>query len=183
MANQVLFVQGGGAGTHDTWDSKLVESLRRELGPDYHIRYPRMPSEANPKYSAWKESIDKEVARLGDGAILVGHSVGATILINFLADHPPEPALGGVFLIGAPFIGDKGWPSDDIEPCSDLGARLPAKMPIYLYHGGKDRTVPVAHVELYAKAIPQAVARRLAGRDHQLNGDMSEVAADIRGVQ
>lgn len=29
---QVLFIQGGGAGTHDEWDGKLVESLRRELG-------------------------------------------------------------------------------------------------------------------------------------------------------
>jgi len=41
-------------------------------------------------------------------------------------------------------------------------------------------TAPVAHVDLYAKAIPQAVVRRLRGRDHQLNNDMSEVAADIR---
>jgi hypothetical protein len=35
------------------------------------------------------------------------------------------------------------------------------------------------HAELSAKAIPQAVLRKLAGRDHQLNNDMSEVAADI----
>jgi hypothetical protein len=30
------------------------------------------------------------------------------------------------------------------------------------------------------KFHPQAVVRRLAGRDHQLNEDMSEAAADIR---
>ena len=36
------------------------------------------------------------------------------------------------------------------------------------------------HVGLYARAIPQAVVRRLNGRDHQLNNDMSEVAAEIR---
>jgi len=36
------------------------------------------------------------------------------------------------------------------------------------------------HVGLYARAIPQAVVRRLTGRDHQLNNDMSEVATDIR---
>jgi len=35
-------------------------------------------------------------------------------------------------------------------------------------------------IGLYARAIPQAVVRRLTGRDHQLNNDMSEVAADIR---
>ncbi|MEP7191263.1 MAG: hypothetical protein ABI903_00175 [Actinomycetota bacterium] len=26
---QILFIQGGGAGTHDEWDNKLVESLCR----------------------------------------------------------------------------------------------------------------------------------------------------------
>ena len=31
-ARRVLFVQGGGEGTHDEWDHKLVDSLMRELG-------------------------------------------------------------------------------------------------------------------------------------------------------
>src|SRR5258707_15728966 len=37
---QILFIQGGGAGAHDVWDGKLVESLRRELGGGYEVRYP-----------------------------------------------------------------------------------------------------------------------------------------------
>jgi hypothetical protein len=45
-----LFIQGGGAGSHDEWENKLVDSLRRELGPDYDVRYPRMPKEADPSY-------------------------------------------------------------------------------------------------------------------------------------
>jgi hypothetical protein len=41
MTRQLLFVQGGGGeNAHDVWDSKLVESLERELGPDYEVRYP-----------------------------------------------------------------------------------------------------------------------------------------------
>ena len=36
---QVLFIQGGGAGTHDEWDDKLVDSLRREIGPSYEVRF------------------------------------------------------------------------------------------------------------------------------------------------
>jgi hypothetical protein len=51
MTNHVLFVQGGGEGAHDKWDSKIVESLVRELGPDYAVRYPRMPHEADPHYA------------------------------------------------------------------------------------------------------------------------------------
>jgi hypothetical protein len=39
LKRQVLFVQGGGAGVHERWDSKLVDSLRRELGqePRKHV--------------------------------------------------------------------------------------------------------------------------------------------------
>ena len=180
MTNQVLFVQGGGEGVHDKWDNKIVESLERELGPDYAIRYPRMPHEANPTYAAWKAAIRRQFDRLDEGVILVGHSIGGTILIRTLADEPPRLTFAGVFLIAAPFVGDGGWQSDDIEPLTDLGAKLPEQTPIYFYHGSKDETAPFGHVQLYAQAIPHAVVRRLSGRDHQLNNGMSEVAADIR---
>jgi len=180
LTNQVLFIQGGGEGTHDEWDNEILESLERELGPDYAVRYPRMPHEADPKYADWKAAIKRELAGLGDGAILIGHSIGGTILIRTLTDDPPKLTVGGIFLIAAPFVGDGGWHSEDSETLSDLGRNLPEQIPIYLYHGSKDETAPFGHIDLYAKAIPQAVVRRLSGRDHQLNNDMSEVAADIR---
>ena len=49
-----------------------------------------------------------------------------------------------------------------------------------MYHGRDDDTAPLAHVELYTRALPSAHVRRLANRDHQLNNDLSEVANDIR---
>jgi len=182
MIRHVLFVQGGGEGAHDEWDNKLVDSLERELGSGYQIRYPRMPNEADPAYARWKTALEEEFSKLDDGAILVGHSIGGTILINALAADAPERALGGVFLIGAPFIGDGGWPSDEIKPRTKLGAELPDGVPVYLYHGSDDETAPVMHMDLYARAIPQAVTRRLKGRDHQLNDDLGDVASDIRSL-
>jgi predicted alpha/beta hydrolase family esterase len=160
--------------------AKLVESLERELGPDYEIRYPRMPDEDDPKFAHWKAALRKELDKLDDGAVLVGHSIGATILVHSLAEEPPEWSPAGIFLVSMPFIGKEGWPSDDIKPEPDLGAKLPAQSPVYLYQGSADETVPAKHAELNAKAIPQAVVRKLSGRDHQLDNDMSEVAADIR---
>lgn len=183
MTRQLLFVQGGGGeNAHDEWDSKLVESLERELGPDYEIRYPRMPDEDNPKFARWKAALRKELDKLDDEAVLVGHSIGATILVHSLAEEPPERPPAGIFLVSMPFIGKDGWPSDDIKPEPDLGAKLPAQSPVYLYQGSVDETVPGKHAELNAKAIPQAVVRKLSGRDHQLDNDMSEVAADIRDL-
>lgn len=141
-----------------------------------------MPGEDDPSYSAWKAALMGEFDSLKDGAILVGHSVGGTILIQLLAEQPPKLKLGGLFIIAAPFIGEGGWPSDDIEDCKDFSARLPSGVPVYLYHGADDSVVPTAHVRLYAKAIPHAVVRTFERRDHQFNNDMSDVAQDIRSV-
>jgi len=177
---QILFVQGGGKDVHEQWDNKLVEDLRRELGTGYEVRYPIMPNEADPQYALWRVALEHEIAALPNGAIIVGHSVGGTILVNVLAERVPDVALGAIVLIAAPFIGDGGWNSDDIEPRSDLATRLPQGVPVFLYHGDKDEIAPISHVALYAKAIPYARVRRLANRDHQLNNDLSEVASDIR---
>ena len=180
MARQVLFVQGAGKGAHDCWDDKLVASLVHELGKGYAVRYPRMPGEDDPGFAAWKAALTGEFDSLKDGAILVGHSVGGTMLIHMLAEQPPKFRISGLFLIAAPFIGEGGWPSDDLDGRTDFAERLPYGAPVYLFHGTDDAVVPVAHIHLYTKAIPQAVVRTIEGRDHQFNNDMSEVARDIR---
>lgn len=177
---QVLFIQGGGAGAHDEWDDKLAEGLRRELGGGYEVRYPRMPGEGDPGYARWSAAIRREMADLDDGAVVVGHSAGAAILAGALAGQPPDRGLAAIVLIAAPFVGEGGWPSDEFELTSDLGARLPPGVRVHVFHGLQDQTVPPSHAGLYAVAIPQAQVRQLPGRDHQLNNDLSEVAEAIR---
>ena len=179
-ARQILFIQGGGAGVHDFWDDKLVESLSRELGDQYEVRYPRMPDEGDPSYATWSAVLRREMAGMDAGAIVVGHSVGATILINALAELPPPTNLGAIMLIAAPFVGEGGWPNDEFELTNDLGARLPQDVAVHVFHGFQDGTAPPSHADLYARAIPQAQVRQLPGRDHQLNNDLSEVAEAVR---
>lgn len=178
----VLFVQGGGAGTHDEWDNKLVESLTRELGPGFDVRYPRMPNEDDPAYAPWKAALETEFKTLGDDTILVGHSIGGTILVNALAQSRSRRKFGAIFLIATPFVGEGGWPSEDMNLPPDLGARLPRDVPVYVYHGLDDETAPPSHAELYARAIPQAHVHQLPHRDHQLNDDLSEIATTIKSL-
>jgi pimeloyl-ACP methyl ester carboxylesterase len=180
---QLLFVQGGGKGTHDEWDNKLVASLRQELGQDYEIHYPRMPSEDDPSYALWKTALERIFGTLRDGAILVGHSVGGTILVKVLAEQLSARAFGAIFLIAAPFAGDGGWSADDLQFPPDLAARLPKGVPIHFYHGLEDEVAPASHLDLYARAVPQARVHRLPGRDHQLSNDLREVAAAILSLE
>lgn len=178
---QVLFIQGGGAGTHDEWDDKLVDSLQRELGDAYDVRYPRMPAEDDPRDEAWGPAISEAIATLENRAIVVGHSVGGTLLIHTLAERPPDVTLAAIVLISAPFVGSDGWPGTEFELPGNLGALLPAAVPVHVFHGLDDESVPPAHADLYASAIPQAQAHRLPGRDHELGNDLGDVATVVRG--
>jgi predicted alpha/beta hydrolase family esterase len=181
VEKQVLFIQGAGEGAHKE-DAKLAESLSKELGTGYHVRFPEMPGEDSPDDSVWRQRIAEELSTMGTGAILVGHSAGGATLIMFLAENEPKPAPAGAFLIAAPFCGDEGWDCGEFVLPKDLGARVPTDLPLFLYHGRRDEIVPFAHVGLYEKALPQAVVRRLDNRNHQLNDDLSEVASDIMAL-
>ena len=176
---QILFIQGGGAGVHDEWDNELVDSLRRELGEGYEVRYPRMPNEDDPTYAEWSAAIRRELAALDDGAVVAGHSVGGTILVQALSERPPERELRMIVLIAAPFVGAGGWPGDEFELPNDLGTRLPHGVPVHVFQGLEDEIALPSHADLYARAIPQAQVHRLPGRDHQLNAELHEVAQTI----
>lgn len=179
---EVLFIQGGGKGVHDEWDVKLVASLRRELGQAYEIRYPRMPNEDDPDYASWKPALERELRALPDGAIIVGHSLGGTLLAKLLSQQPSAAKLGAIVLIAPPFVGDGGWSNDRLQFPADLGARLPQGVPIHVFHGLADDVVPPAHADLYARAIPQARIHRVQGRDHQFNDQLNDVAEVIRSL-
>jgi predicted alpha/beta hydrolase family esterase len=179
---QVLFIQGGGEGTHDAWDDKLVDSLRAGLGAQYEVRYPRMPEDDDPGVETWIPAIRRELAALEDGAVVVGHSIGATLLVYALESAPPNRPLGGIVLLAAPFVGQGGWHDDDFEFTTETGRRLPVDVPVHVFFGLDDDTVPPAHAELWAAAIPQARLHPLPRGDHQLGNDLTDVARVIRAL-
>jgi len=181
-ARSIVFIQGGGAGAHDDWDARLVDSLRSGLGANYEIFYPRMPHEDDPTFARWSGAIARALAEVADGAVVVGHSVGAAILVHYLAVSPPQRRLAAIMLLAAPFVGAGGWPGEEFELSAGLGAKLPHGVPVQLFHGLDDDTAPPEHLDLYARAIPHARLHRLPGRDHQLGKDLSEVARAIATV-
>ena len=184
MSKQVLFIQGAGVGAYRE-DAKLSESLRRALGPDYEVIYPAMPNEADPRYEDWKSRIEKELAEMQEGVILVAHSVGGSILLKCLSEIKVTKAVGGVFLMAAPFWGGDGWRYEgyeQVELPEDFAAKLPQGVPVFLYHCRDDDTVPYAHLALYKQLLPHATSRRFDAGGHQFGNDLSPVAHDIKAI-
>jgi uncharacterized protein len=181
MLTQVLFLQGGGAGAYDE-DKALAESLRGALGSAYTVHYPAMPREDDPDYELWWREIERELQALGDDLVVVAHSVGAFIFLKFIVEHSLETRLAGNFLIAPPFIGSSGWNLEGMALPQAFAANLPKDLPLFLYHARDDEVVPFAHLDLYRQSLSQAIFRPLDAGGHQLNNDLSQVAADIKSV-
>ena len=159
---------------------KLAENLRDELGVAFDVRYPKMPDEASPDSEAWKDTIARELAALNGEVVLVGHSVGAFVLLKYLTEEAVEKPVAGLFLVSAPFVGTEGWQVEEDALREDFASKLPEGLPVFLYHSRDDEWVPYAHLALYAEKLPQATIHKFDGRGHQFDDDLSEVARDIK---
>jgi uncharacterized protein len=178
---QVLFVHGAGGEAFEE-DGALVRSLREELGYDFVVEYPEMPDADAPEFGKWSARISRELSALDGQVILVGHSLGASVLLKYLSEEPVEKPIAGVFLLATPYWEAADWDVTEFKLLENFPANLPEAVPIFLYHGRDDEVVPFAHLALYAGRLPHATVREVEDRDHQFGDDLSGVAEDIAGL-
>jgi serine hydrolase len=178
MKRPVLFVHGGGERVREE-DKKLAASLQDELGAAYDVRYPEMPDADHPGYEPWKNRVTQELTALDGEVILVGHSLGASILLKYLSEEEAEKPVAGLFLVAPPYWGAEDWEVIEYALREDFASELPRELPVFFYHSHDDEVVPFEHLALYAESFPRATIREFDGRGHQFNEDLSEVAGDI----
>lgn len=178
---QVLFIQGGGDGAYEE-DQELADSLQKALGEGSEVHYPRMPDEPATDLE-WTAQIGNEIDHIGSELILVAHSVGASLLLKYLAENKVKHPVAGIFLIATPFWGgDKGWQYKGFTIPDDFPDRMPKGVPIFLYHNRDDEVVPFAHLALYVEKFPQATIHEGTSGGHQFDNDLSQVARDIQSL-
>lgn len=183
MKKHVIFIHGAGEGAFEE-DGLLVVSLQNALGLPYHVHYPKMPENDNATFSDWTAPIERELTTLNDEVILVGHSVGGSVLIKYLSEQQVDTPITSLFLLGTPYWGaDEFWTWDEARLPEDVATKLASIPQIFLYHSYDDDVVPFAHLALYAAKIPQAIIREFDGRGHQFGNDLAEVAEDIRRTE
>lgn len=181
MRTPVLFIQGGGEGAHEE-DALLAASLQKALGAEYDVRYPQMPGESNPDMQIWKAKIAKELDALDGTVILVGHSIGASILLNYLSDQEVAKPIAGLFLLAAPSWDEENWNFDNLRLPGDLSAKLSRIPRIFLYHNRDDEIVPFSHLALHAARLPRAAIFEGDRGGHQFGNGVANVASDIKTV-
>ncbi|HVU14528.1 MAG TPA: alpha/beta fold hydrolase [Phototrophicaceae bacterium] len=179
---QVLFIQGGGDNGYEV-DAKLVASLKQKLGAAYTVLYPIMGVDNDAPDFGWGRQIKRGIAATQGDAILVGHSVGASILLKYLTENTVQHSISGIFLIAPPFWGYEKWQMESLTLRDDFAARLPKGVPIFIYQAKDDEEVSIAHLAKYAEKLPQATIREIASGGHQLGNDLTPVAEDIQKLK
>lgn len=181
MKKDVLFIQGGGEKGYEA-DAKLAASLRRALGESYNVYYPPMQTNEVELDFGWPGQIGKEVSNTKSPVILVGHSLGASMLLKFLSENEIKIKIAGIFLISTPFWnGDENWVKG-LKLKEDFANNLPGNIPIFLYHARDDQEIPFDHLARYRKKLPSATAREITSGGHQLNNDLAMIAKDIKSL-
>ena len=182
LMKDILFVHSAGPQGHHEGSDYLVSYLIDVLGPGYRISHPDMPDPENPHYSEWKITLSQELASRDDGLILIGHSLGASVLLKFLSEEKVHQRIAGLFLISAVYWGKEDWDVKEYVLKRNFTSKLPPIEKIFLYHSRDDEVVPVTHLRYYAEVLPNAIAREFAHRGHLFGKGLPELAEDIKGL-
>ncbi|PSR56492.1 hypothetical protein AHMF7605_24845 [Adhaeribacter arboris] len=181
MTQQVLFIQGGGDAGYEE-DAQLVASLQTELGAVYQVHYPRLPSDKALPDFGWLQQISDEITGIRGNVILVGHSLGASMLLKFLSEKQVKKKITGIFLLSTPFwSGDEKW-MEGLTLKEDFAHKLPGNVPLFFYHCRDDEVVSFENLALYGQKLPHAALRPINSGGHQLNNNLFLVATDIKSL-
>ena len=175
--SSVLFIHSAGPQSENEGSGRLVAALQSRLPEDFQLRAPIMPEPNDPDAAAWSQAFSEHVRAAAAPLILVGHSLGGSTILKYLAEHESPPGLRSVISIATPFWGEdmKSW---KLPP--GFAKRLSSIPRLIFYHSRDDYEVPFSHVERYANALPQALIRRVNGRGHLFdNGEVEDILADI----
>ncbi len=158
------------------------EKLANNLGPEFEVIRPEMPSHRNAKYFEWKIWFEKFFPFINDGVVLVGGSLGGTFLAKYLAENQFPKKIKAVFLISACF--------EDLpeEPLLDFGLSKSLQLlesqagKIILYHSKDDEVVPFSHLAKFQAALPTATVRIFEDRNHFNQVELPELTDDIKAL-
>ncbi|WP_428659298.1 alpha/beta fold hydrolase [Runella sp.] len=179
MTKHILFFQGAGDEGYEA-DKELVDSLQKNLGKEYDIDYPKINSDESLPDFGWIKQIENKVAALESDIILVGHSLGASMLLKYLSENPVTQRVKGVFLIATPFWeGNEDWKTG-LKLQDDFAYKVPDEIPFFFYHCKDDEEAPFSHLNRYKQKLTQATFREINNGGHQLNNDLTPVANDIK---
>lgn len=141
-----------------------------------------MPNKQTAQYREWKVVFENILKSAGDDIILVGHSLGALLLVKYLSEEIVSNKIKKTILLGTPYD-DEGM---DNEPLLSFTLKQDFKLfekqagETYLYHSEDDSVVPFSHLNRYKNVLPDATYREFKDRNHFIESLIPELIVDIK---
>lgn len=184
MKKEIIFVHSAGPQGYQEGSDFLVSYLRESLGSSYELRSPMMPNPENPHFRPWSGKLEKVLTSVeNDNVVLIGHSLGGSVLLKFLSESSFKKNISGLFLIAVPYWGSVNWEVDEFELTKNFSLKLPNIDEVFLYHSSDDEVVPLEHMTHYAEKFPKAKVRALNHTGHLFSNGLPELVMDIKSLK
>ena len=162
---------------------KWKDYIQEELGDEYEVIAPTMPSKYNAKYVEWKIWFEKFIPYLRDDVIFIGSSLGGTFLAKYLSENSLPIKIACTFLIAAPFDEkDKKESLADFILPKTLEKFESQAEKILLFHSEDDPIVPYRDFEKYSNALPKAEKLIFKDRGHFIQEEFQELIEKIKSI-
>ncbi|MEZ2442843.1 alpha/beta fold hydrolase [Chitinophaga sp. RCC_12] len=179
MSYEILLIQGAGLVTTEE-EQVIADALKAALGNEFRIIYPPIPDADNPSYQAWDAVLTASLKDLSGKVILLGHSLGASVILKHFSQEPVPDKVIGMILFGVPYWKDQNWDVSEYVIEDDFVANLSELDNIYFYYSTDDEVIPRQQFETYQKLLPQAHYRVFSGMDHSYHKAIPDMVADIK---
>jgi predicted alpha/beta hydrolase family esterase len=98
--------QGPGEGS-----APFATRLRKELGAGYEVLFPTLPDPDDPHYVPWSERLGEVLAEIDGPVVVVGHSLGGSVALKYLAEGGGG-TIAGLVLAATPYWGESEWEAE-----------------------------------------------------------------------
>lgn len=158
-----------------TTSERWKDNLQKDLGNDFQVVKPIMPSARNAKYNEWVIWFEKLFPYLNDDLVLIGHSLGANFLAKYLAENNMPMSTKQLHLVAGCYGAGGGFDlprslKNIEEQCED----------VFIYHSTDDFVVEFAEGLQYKKMLSNATFVQFEDRNHFLQGEFPEIVENIQ---
>lgn len=183
MNPAIMFIHSAGPQGENQGSSNLIKYVRNGLSNNVEVISPKMPTPEDPRYNDWKNVMEKELLKLSGEVILIGHSLGGSVLLKYLSEEVYRVKVLGLFIVAAPFWGiDDDWQRKDFFLQEGFEQHLKEIPHIFLYHSRGEEIVPFSHHIAFAEKLPQSTCRVIDGADHLFENGLPKLVRDIRSL-
>src|SRR5687767_7527656 len=142
---KIFFLHSAGPQQGEEGSAKLIQYIKQNLSASYQVIAPVMKDPDNPEYENWKKALTGLFRIVDEETIIIGHSLGGSVLLKFLSEEHPLDKIRAIYLVAVPFWGSDGWDVSEFALAQNFAEHLPVAGATVIYQSEDDEIVTPDH--------------------------------------